>query len=126
MVFCLTRSRSVTAGKWDYEKQNPAVHADNTLLSTPTTPPLSASTTPKSESVVDVVDIADEIGVVHADDISSLTTTVVSLAPAPTSPPTSSDSSLEEETIVAPTNNVIHLDDRIASLEASEKKRRLR
>ena len=58
-------------------------------------------------------------------DISSLTTTSASPTSPPTSLPTPSEGSLGEETNLASTN-VVHLDERIVALEATEKKRRLR
>jgi hypothetical protein len=119
--------------KWGYEKQNPVVHVDNTPLSTSTTPPLSTSTTPKTESVVHGVHIERESGVVHGVHISSVTTPSEPVAPAPTSPPaplpTSSDGSLEEKSMVGPLegkSNVVEFDPRIAALEATERRRRLR
>jgi hypothetical protein len=125
-------------GKWDddteekiksHKKQNPVLHVKNTPFSTSRTPPLSTSRTPNGESVLHVEDIVDDIGVLHVEDISSTTTTVVPLAPPSTPPNPVSKGSLEEKTIVAPNggeNNVVPFDERIAVLKATEKKRRLR
>jgi hypothetical protein len=127
-------------GKWDgdteekiksHKKQNPVIDVNSTLLSTSVTPVLSTSVAPQTESVIDVDDIAGDIGVIDVDDISSTTTTVVSLRPSQPSPSTSLPSpsaSLEVESIVAPNggeNNVVPFDERIAVLKATEKKRRL-
>jgi hypothetical protein len=115
--------------KWEEKKQNPVLRVDNTLYSASITPLFSTSDTPKPESVLDVEDIAGEIGVLHVEDISSLTTTVVSPASAPAPSQLSPEDPLEGENHVAhleEENNVVQIDPRIASLEATEKKRRLR
>jgi hypothetical protein len=125
-------------GKWDAEtaekikshkKQNPVIDVSSTPLSTSVTPLLSTSIAPKAESVIHVDDIVGDIGVIHVDDISSTTTTVV--PPGSAHPPSqlSSEGSLEEKSIVGPSGgetNVVAFDPRIAALEATEKKRRLR
>ena len=116
--------------KWDYEKQNPGVGVNYTPVTPSTTPPVSASTTPKPQNGVDGVAIDGESSGVGGEAISSLTTTVVS--PAPASPPASSDGSLEEENhvgLLEEKTNVVEVDfvdPRYATLMATEKKRRLR
>jgi hypothetical protein len=125
-------------GKWDAEteekikshkKQNPVLDVENTPLSTSRTPPFSTSRTPNGESVLHVEDIVADIGVLHVEDISSLTTTGESPGLSPTTQPTSSEGSLEEKNHVGPSEaktNVVEFDPRIAALEATEKRRRLR
>ena len=116
--------------KWDYEKQNPASHVRSTPLPTSEAPPLSTSEAPKPESVSHVVHIQPDEGASHVVHISRVTTTGDSPAKAPASPPTSSEGSPEEENhvgLLEEKNNVVEfVDPRIASLEAAEKKRRLR
>jgi hypothetical protein len=114
--------------KWDYEKQNPGVAVNTTPVTTSITPPVSASTTPKSESVVGGVAIDGDASGVGGEAISSLTTTVVSLAPTPAAQPTSSEGPPEEENHVGLSeekNNVVNFDERIAASEATEKKKRM-
>jgi hypothetical protein len=125
-------------GKWDAEteekikshkKQNPVIHVSSTPLSTSVAPLLSTSITPKAQSAIHVDDIVADIGVIHVDDISSITTTGESPAHLPTTQPTSSEGSLEEKNMVGPfegKSNVVEFDPRIAALEATERKRRLR
>jgi hypothetical protein len=75
------------------------------------------------------VHIQDEETVTHVGHISRVTTTGESPEEAPTSPPTSPEGSLEEENHVghfAELSNVVHLDERIAALEAAEKRRKVK
>ena len=115
--------------KWDHEKQNPASHVRSTPLPTSEAPPFPTSEAPKTESVSHVVHIQADEGVSHGVHISRVTTMGASQEKAPTSPPTSSEGSLEEESTVGvleEKNNVVDfVDPRIAALEATEKKRRL-
>lgn len=115
--------------KWDYEKQNPASHVRSAPLPTSEAPPFSTSEAPKTESVSHVVHIQADEGVSHGVHISRVTTMGASQGKAPTSPPTSSEGSLEGEStggVLEEKNNVVDfVDPRIAALEATEKKRRL-
>jgi hypothetical protein len=102
--------------------KSPVTYVSNAPLRTSVAPPLRTSVAVETESVTHGVHIQGEESVTHVDSISSLTT------PPPTSaPPT--DPSLEEKSIVGrfeEQSNVVHLDERIAALEATEKKRKLK
>jgi hypothetical protein len=116
--------------RWDErQKQNPVMDGGNTPLWTGETPALWTGETPPTESVMDGVHIQADQGVMDGVHISRVTTTVVvpSAPPAPLTTP--SEGSFEEKSIVAPLDdesNVVAFDPRIAALEATEKKRRLR
>jgi hypothetical protein len=101
--------------KWDYEKQNPGVRVDSTPVSASIPPPVSASTPPESESGVHVRAIEGEGSGVHVNDISSKPLTSESAGP-------SSEAGSEDKNTNGP------IDDRYASLLATEarKKRRTR
>jgi hypothetical protein len=104
-----------------WEKQNPGDDVVTTVVTT--------CSPPKSQSGDDVVTIQTSGGGDDVVPISSLTTTVVSPAPTPTSSKPLSEGSFEEKSIVGPLKgetNVVHFDERIAALEAAEKRRKLR
>jgi hypothetical protein len=116
--------------RWeDRQKQNPVMDGGNTPLRTGVTPPLRTGETPQTESVMDGVHIQADQGVTDGVHISSNTTVVVSPVSAPTPPNPASDGSLEEKSMVGPLegkSNVVEFDPRIAALEATERRRRLR
>ena len=96
--------------KWDYEKQNPGVarrqHPGHAVNNTPV---VHVNNTQIRKCCRRRAHRGRASGV-GGVAISSLTTTVVSPAPAPTSPPTSSEGSLEEENhvgLLEEKNNVV-------------------
>jgi hypothetical protein len=122
---------------WHADKlKNPSTDVGTTPVPTSGTPPVPTSGTPQNESGTDVGSIEGENTGTDVGTISRLTTTVVEAGPAPGSPSAPSDppippsdSPLEEETKIGlseAANNVIHIDPRIAALEAAEKRRKLR
>jgi hypothetical protein len=115
--------------RWrEHQKQNPVTDGGNTPLRTGETPPLWTGETPPTESVTDGVHIQANKSVTDGVHISRLTTTVVPPNSTPPSSKLSSEGSLEGESGLAHLgeSNVVEFDPRIAALEATERKRRLR
>ena len=122
------RKHGATA--WDEDKlKNPSTHVSTTPVPTSGTPPVPTSGTPQNETGTHVGSIEGDNTGTHVRTISRFTTSMGSQDRAPGSPPSPSEGSLEEENsggLLEATNNVIHIDPRIAALEAAEKKRKLR
>ena len=76
------------SSKWNsdkVQKQNPAIHVDNTPLSTSIAPPLSTSVAPQATSAIHGGDIENGRTAIHVGSITSLTTGVVPGGPSPNS-----------------------------------------
>jgi hypothetical protein len=104
------------------KKQNPVSYVGNTPFPTSGTPPVPTSEPPQAESGSYVRAIGTDETVSYVRAISSLTTIGESPAEAPASPapplPPPDSASIKGE------NNLVFLDDRLATLLAPEKRRK--